>query len=108
MPKTLTHDQLIERINKLKKGESLVCLAGENGSFFLHIGDKTVSNTWAVTEPELIELRDILNRKFPHDDPFELWESPEKQERFKEISKTMEKLKHIKPGKNGRINRSKD
>jgi len=54
-----------EELSKLKEGESLVAIQdAEPTGYYLHIGDNRAGNTWALTYAEMIELRDLLNRKF--------------------------------------------
>tara|TARA_R110000824_G_scaffold352905_1_gene540026 strand:+ start:225 stop:440 length:216 start_codon:yes stop_codon:yes gene_type:complete len=55
--------KLTKKLDDLKEGESLVYVSEEkNGGFFIHIGDNTASNTWAVTKPELLELQKTLTK----------------------------------------------
>ena len=61
----MTEYTTIEKeLSKLKEGESLVAIQEEGSGYFLHIGDNTIGNTWAVTREEMIQLKDILNNKF--------------------------------------------
>lgn len=60
-----TRPELIEKVESLQPGESLVAISKEvRGKFFIHIGDKRYTNTWSVCKEELLELQRLLNNKF--------------------------------------------
>ncbi len=57
-------------LTDLNEGESAIILhehPDHLNSFYLQIGDKTASNTWPVTRPELIALKDLLIKKLGND-----------------------------------------
>jgi hypothetical protein len=55
-----------KELDKLKEGESLVVLTPEGGGYFLGVGDKQVSNTWAITQEELNNIA-VLAEKYRTD-----------------------------------------
>ena len=63
-----SHTTLEEEIKKLQEGETLVAFWSpdkDRKGYYLFIGDDIVNHLWAVTEAEAIQLRDLLNKKFP-------------------------------------------
>jgi len=69
MKKTTT---IKEELDSLKEGETLVVVTEEpegSQNYYLGIGDNHANNSWPVTRPELIALRDLLNNKFPNENP---------------------------------------
>lgn len=64
IPKKTTIQQ---ELDKLQEGDSLVVVTKDKDGigYYIGIGDLVTANSWAVTEQELITLRNLLNRKFP-------------------------------------------